>query len=211
MTPTDAQKRDGLRHVHYEIYSLAGQSWLTGRPVADNLENTTHIRNALLEGSLVHCRILVDFFGNNPRSRHNEDDIQSGDYGYNEPPVLVDKALLTKLNKTIAHLTYYRTGLSEEERRWTGQRIISPVLVLCHAFIDYLLDRTSYLPPGPPADPANPQAWETREGWVALRDWIIFMLAQEGTWICLGASGVPASPSSTSTPLIVRGGSWPAS
>jgi hypothetical protein len=147
--PTTSQKVLALdEHVHYEIEQFViGIACMFGK-VANQ-----YSENVLVEATLVHTRILLDFFQTKEAKRF-KDDVLAADYDFPVSPVGIPKADEDRLNKEVAHLTYSR--LKVKDKRWNWEVIAPPMLERIAEFIEAL--------PRGRWRPAH------HEKWVALQD-----------------------------------------
>ena len=90
------------------------------------------MNNALLESFTLHVRNLIDFlYVENPGS----DDVYASDYfPYKEDWLKIRPQITTFLekvkkraNKEVSHLTYSRTKVSQDEKKWDFVRIFQEI------------------------------------------------------------------------------------
>ncbi|SRR6266568_8569507 len=97
--------------------------------------------NSFLEATLLHTRVMLDFFesvrtGKNPA--HN-DDVLAVDYGFTAPPFPFARDLRERINKRITHLSYPRTEVRDDDRYWDFRSFLPPILQCCRDFFGHLL------------------------------------------------------------------------
>ena len=170
-SPTDDEKRLALRHIWYEIYEgVEAGGRLMSIPFKPEPIGGT-LRNAAILAAHVHWRILAEFFSNDPE----KDNVLASHYGSSIAALSLDPKVVTKINKTIAHLTYHRTTLTQPEWTYKIEDIGQPVLERCALFILHLLDQTNYVPD---EAPASSPPWQQRAQWEALCGAIVIALQQ---------------------------------
>jgi hypothetical protein len=169
-SPTAEEKRLALRHIWYEIREGLDAGRLTVISL-ESKEVQSIIRNSAILSSHVHWRILAEFFSNRPE----HDNVLAIHYDFNVEPLRLNPDVGTKINKTIAHLSYHRTTLTEPEWTYKVKDMGQPVLERCALFIRHLLDATDYVIKDPP-DNARP--WQQRDQWEALFAHIVIALQQ---------------------------------
>jgi hypothetical protein len=156
-TPTAAQLKGALQHIHYEIAQL-----LVTLIAIRNDEGCALCRkrlsNALLESRLIHVRTLLDFFQMTPKRRCEKDYVLSSDYGFRSQTIDMPPRCRQRLNKDLAHLTYSR---SEYQTKWPVDQIVLPILTSCSAFCEHLI--SFYLPTN---------CSDQLERWTELLNWI---------------------------------------
>lgn len=115
---TEEIKIKALTHVFYEIVQLRlckdRISYLAKNP-SDTIEFFCE-RATYLEAFLIHLRILRDFFQNKPKAIDKRDptnltkhaDIYSEDFGFACRLINFSDEINYKLDKDLAHLTYFR-------------------------------------------------------------------------------------------------------
>ena len=148
--PTEENKVEALGSVFYEIQQLCYSSQLHS--------DTGFVKNAFVESTLVHVRVLSDFFEASRRSsftksgqRFENDDVIAADYGFPPTPLNIDKQYSERLNKDLVHLSYSRNRRrSHAAKQWPATKVVLPVIVRSVEFIDSLkeevLKRVSRIP-----------------------------------------------------------------
>ena len=117
-TPTEAQKRDILIHVFYEIEQMLLAS--------ERKSSEQWLNNALLESTLLHARSLVHFFDDTTRKGK---DVLSTDFGFSRCGPCISAADKERLDKELAHLTYARLDrATNEDRTWDYAVLLTPIL-----------------------------------------------------------------------------------
>ena len=130
MTPE--QKKEGLVHVRYEMSRLA-ECYERWRALRAGVNSQSEV-NDLIELTLLHSRAILDFFEygrGHAKIRGREafkDDIVSEDYDWPARAIAIDRKIKTRIDKEIAHLSYFRCGLTREQKRWRPELFV-PVLL----------------------------------------------------------------------------------
>jgi hypothetical protein len=126
-----------LDAVLYEIEQLLKASGI-------QTNNPWH-NNALLESTLVHVRVLLDFFENSSRSIRRKgnnqlelDDVLAQDYGFPAHRISISSDDRERLNKDLAHLTYSRILRGPQDKQWQYKEVVGPVLERCEEFLAHL-------------------------------------------------------------------------
>ena len=113
----------GIGHVCYEIERLCEcyERWLA----LQSRRAAQREMNDLIELVLLHARAVLDFFehsGNFKKTKCNkgdtDDDIVADHYEWPARKIRIDRKVKTRINKEIAHLSYFRCGLTKEEKTW---------------------------------------------------------------------------------------------
>jgi hypothetical protein len=135
---TSEQKQAVLEAVFYEVEQLLAASLIK--------TNDIYINNALLESTLVHARILLDFFEKSRRATYREgnrrtelDDVLAVDYGFVAQEVQIPPNDRERLNKDLAHLTYSRATRKPKDRWWDYTQVVYPILTRSREFVEHLL------------------------------------------------------------------------
>ena len=140
MTP--AQKKEGLTHVRYEMGRLAEcyRRWRALRPG----RSTQSEVNDLIELTLLHSRAVLDFFeygrghAKIRKRKAFDDDIVSEDYDWPATAIKIDRKIKTRIDKEIAHLSYFRCGLTREQKRWQPELFVPVLLERSAAFLAHI-------------------------------------------------------------------------
>ncbi len=138
--PLHPKSEQIAQRVKYEFDMF---EWLAGKIQGDWETAPQPMKNLLLEGFLLHARILRDFFIADPK----QDDVSARHF-FDDPsqwrarssslcPYL--KANTERLNKKLAHLTYSR--LTEEEQ-WDFRAIQAEIALAREAFRSALTEST---------------------------------------------------------------------
>jgi hypothetical protein len=139
---TALQNKEGLIHVRYEMRRLdeCYRRWRALRPAYRSQSAV----NDLIELTLLHARAILDFFeyGRGHKKIRNrpafDDDIVSEDYGWPAMAIPIDQKIKTRINKEIAHLSYFRCGLTRTEKRWRPEQFIPVLLDQCAKFLAHV-------------------------------------------------------------------------
>jgi hypothetical protein len=131
--------RDVSKHLLYEIQMFGmTMTMLAAFEGIDPGSARTTMRNALMESWALHVRNLLAFLYDDRPAR---DDAVAGDFieGWREKRG-TKAALLglaqAKTSKEMAHLSYVRARLTEDERRWHHAPIIVELVKPLHLFVD---------------------------------------------------------------------------
>ena len=137
-SPTPHQKQTILEAFFYEVEQLLDAS--------STKTHNTCLNNALLESTLVHARILLDFYERPTRTIRHEgkqqiemDDVLAVDYGFPARQVEIPPVERERLNKDLAHLTYSRADRRPEDKGWDYRKVVYPILTRSKEFIEHLL------------------------------------------------------------------------
>jgi hypothetical protein len=132
-----------VEHISYEVTTLIDEVRAVRNLSLAGLAHTpdgTVLRRALLEGSLVHLRLLDDFFRfeanpSPPKKGKPKDDVTAQHYWAEWPPkALLEKAERDGINAQLAHLAARRRG----QYPWhLGELVIRTSSRLC-IFVDGL-------------------------------------------------------------------------
>ena len=138
-------------HLDYE----AGMLWKTAEEMASGRAQTRAQRNAIVESFALHTRNLIDFFYGDPRrptKRRGKDDVVAGHF-FSDPyrwqrarprqSSLLRRAE-KRADKEIAHLTYGRLDVEQQEKPWPASDIVADLGAVLDAFgetADLLPDR----------------------------------------------------------------------
>ncbi len=120
---THARKVVAPRLIGYEIQMFLRclLSWRVSlqKQIPERWLQVT-LSNARLEVTLVHARIMLDFFEKKSR-KAGEDDVLSSDIGFPAKHVRGSKSLRMQINKRQAHLTYTRRAFmcTPEKKTWS--------------------------------------------------------------------------------------------
>lgn len=115
----DELRTIAVEHISYEVNTLIDEVRAIRNLSLAGLANTpdgTVLRRALLEGSLVHLRLLDDFFRFKadqpaPKKGRPNDDVTAQHYWAEWPPkALLEKAERDGINAQLAHLAARRRG-----------------------------------------------------------------------------------------------------
>lgn len=136
---TNDKKVKATADIYYEAMMLhrAFSEYWQSEPQAPG----TWQHNAFLEATLLHTRSTLDFFeGSRTGSRRaHPDDVIAADYAFSSAPFPFTAALRERINKRIAHLTYSRTEVRDEHKRWDFPSFLRPILDRYREFFSHLL------------------------------------------------------------------------
>ena len=93
------------------------------------------LENARLEATLVHARILLDFFERTTADRQ-DDDIVSEDMGFPGKRIKRSRSLKNAINKRLAHLTYTRAKFQNTKRKPWSSDVFHPLVQRCCEFFN---------------------------------------------------------------------------
>ena len=121
---TAKELRAVWHHLVYEIQMLNANAQVLSTFRADPSEDKDRIiQNALIESFAVHARSLLEFlFPETPRP----DDVVADDF-FDDPsdwhkrrPPMTDllKTVRRRVGQEVAHLTYARAAITDEQRKW---------------------------------------------------------------------------------------------
>lgn len=113
--PREEQKVEALSTVFYEITMLGNCLVCWGLRLPNDDWRSSIIRNVVLEATLVHARILLEFL-TTPLNKRQKDDVLSEDYGFRIEGDEATRKLTNDINKYLAHLTYAR--LDRRDKNW---------------------------------------------------------------------------------------------
>ncbi len=154
---TAEELRDAWKHLEYEIMMLneVGKTLTTFKVDLGDDQARVHW-NALIESFTIHARSLIAFLY---AEKPERDDVVAVDF-FNDPsawlsrrPALTDllRRVHPRVGKEVAHLTYARIGITEEQRQWPFVRIAIEIGAALREFL-------SLLPPDfPKPPPPSPQ------------------------------------------------------
>ncbi len=93
--------------------------------------------NARLEVTLVHGRILFDFFERSSADRNDkgDDDILSWHMGFPTKPVPGSKSLRNAINKRATHLTFTRASFQDPRKKSWSPELFDPLVERCCEFL----------------------------------------------------------------------------
>ncbi len=138
--PTRDEKRAIVEHLRYEVQMLRSATYA----LTSTIPLGFVLQNALLEAVALHTRNLVDFFYLTPNPRHPDDVLARDlvrDLAMWEAARPVKSGLLqeaeVKADKQVAHLTYARLGLTEEQRKWHYVALLGEVEALLSLFLTH--------------------------------------------------------------------------
>ena len=116
------------------------QRWQALRPG----KNTQTEVNDLIELTLLHARAVLDFFEYSRihttirKKKAFVDDMVSEDYGWPASEMPFDREIKTRIDKEVAHLSYFRCGRSSEQKRWKPEAFVPALLEQSVAFIEHV-------------------------------------------------------------------------
>jgi len=140
MTPE--QKKEGLVHVRYEMRRLR-ECYDRWNALHDGVYTQSEM-NDLIELTLLHSRTILDFFeyscGHSKirPQKAFKNDIVSEDYNWPAKAIAIDRKIKTRIDKEIAHLSYFRCGLTCEQKRWRPELFVPLLLKQSVAFLAHI-------------------------------------------------------------------------
>jgi hypothetical protein len=124
-------------HLYYEYWMLKSLA----HALASSTSDPEWLRNAYVESWVVHFRNILDFFY--PPSSVSPEDVVAVDYFDNAhdflsllpelPPILASGR--KRANREIAHLSYKRIGITQEEKEWHFAAVTSELDQLMSSFL----------------------------------------------------------------------------
>jgi len=135
--PTSEQKEKILDAVFYEIEQLLfACSYKSG---------IINVDNALLESTLLHSRVLLDFYEKSKRRTRRKgkqtiemDDVLAEDFDFQARVIQIPINDRARLNKDLAHITYSRTSRSLGDKLWDYKQVVFPILQRSKEFLEHL-------------------------------------------------------------------------
>jgi hypothetical protein len=141
MNPSEQEK--ATADIYYEaqmLYRGYSEYWIDqGR----NRHPRTWIHNSIVEATVIHMRALLDFFERSrsqAKARPRADDILCEDYGFAAQTLPIRSDLRDRINKAVAHMSYFRTRVRNEDRNWEFEALIPEILGRASDFFQHLLD-----------------------------------------------------------------------
>ncbi|MGD0814194.1 MAG: hypothetical protein ABSA83_11360 [Verrucomicrobiota bacterium] len=168
--PSQQEIADILPHVRYEIE----HAFFAPKDVP----NDWHIRESLYLAMLMHSRLLLDFFEythRNPKRGRKKHDVLCDDFHF--PSTLVQLSLDAeeRLDRDIAHLTYFRLRHTAATKPWPVDDILRPLRDRATDFVAHVIKN-----PPPTSAPEEIEKWK--------------FLYQKLTARIICVSGVPQEP-----------------
>lgn len=143
MNPNEAQQATG--DIYYEAEMLRRayiEYWEHESSARQHVPEWVH--NCILEATLVHIRALLEFFehSRDTKSRRppHSDDVLPEDYGFAASQFSIPQDLRRRINTSIAHLSYGRTRIPDDEAHWDFTGFIPPILSRAGEFFSHLLE-----------------------------------------------------------------------
>jgi len=121
----------GLEHVRYEVKRLRESFSRWTKLHSGSPQSAV---NDQLELTLLHARAILDFFEYSRtefkvrKKKAQSDDLIAEDYGWPVKSLQIDALIKKRIDKEIAHLTYFRCGKSRDEKMWRPEEFV-PVLI----------------------------------------------------------------------------------
>jgi len=142
MTYTNEELKDFLEGpIWYSYWQMKNSHILINN---SNLSTINiNLKNAVIESGLLHARILIEFFTDNPKA----DDCSVKHFFQDKQDRLSEvkntlseylKNLKIPLNKRLAHITKQRISITQEEKSWDIPRVTSEIEETMSAFINRL-------------------------------------------------------------------------
>ena len=154
MKPTREELHGIWQHLVYEIQMLneTGRVLSTFRADESN-DRDRVVQNALVESFALHARTIISllYYG-----KQKDDDVVAGDFlddpvaWENRRPAMTDllKTVHRRVAKEVAHLTYARVEITDEERKWPFVQVAIDIDRVLKEFI-------ALLPPDFPKPPTS--------------------------------------------------------
>ena len=135
-------QEQGLEHIRYEMCRLADcykrwQALLPGKSTQTEV-------NDLIELTLLHARAVLDFFEYSRthtkirKKKAFTDDIISEDYGWPAAEMPFERKIKERIDKEVAHLSYFRCGLTLEQKEWKPEVFVPALLTQSVAFLKHV-------------------------------------------------------------------------
>ena len=136
------------KHLSYEIRMFYAISYVLNHfeRKLNNVLGIPVVWNALIESFTIHTRVLLDFFY---LDRPNQpDDVIACDF-FNEKETWINnrpkktellKRTSKRVGKEVAHLTYKRVEITENDKQWHFGKISTDILQVFIKFIELLPD-----------------------------------------------------------------------
>jgi len=140
-----AELKKATGDIYYEAQMLnAAYTNYWKRESAARKAQPQWVHNCIIEATLVHTRALLEFF-ERPRKPAtgrppHEDDVLAEDYGFAPAPFSLSSSLRKRINTSIAHLSYGRARIPDDERHWDFVGFIPLILLRSAEFFRHLLD-----------------------------------------------------------------------
>ena len=137
---TDEELRAIVPHVQYEIDVF----FAAARLLDPDLPEDWKLRSLLIEGFALHARNLFLFFYGDDKAR--PDDVLAEDF-FDSPKAWREarprfpkplSVLAVRVAKEVAHLTYARAGVRQEEKGWNIPQIVELTSLILTRFVNKL-------------------------------------------------------------------------
>jgi hypothetical protein len=134
---SDADLKEGLKHVGYELYMLAESAAQLAATVWGSVEH-----NAYLEAQLLHARSLIDFFVVvKDEKSYRPDDMRRTEFAREWTPAPAEAVVRLRaapkvIHKHLAHLTWERINTAGTE--WKYVTIAGDVVDVARAWNNHL-------------------------------------------------------------------------
>jgi hypothetical protein len=154
-----------LEHVRYEIE----HAFFPPKDVPD----CWHIRESVYLAMLIHARSLLDFFEHThrPQNRGRRDkDVLCDDFGFLSSEVQLSSDDKKRLDKDIAHLTYYRLRHQPATKPWPVDDILRPLRDRAAEFVAHVVK-------SPPLTSAPKEIEDWKALHQKLTSWLSYMPA----------------------------------
>lgn len=124
-------------HLEYEIWMFD----VLVNGLVSGLTSSGVLHNALLESFVIHVRLLTNFFYS---SKQREDDVLAEDFfsspevwrNSRPPETTVLQKARNRAGKEVAHLTYARQLLTQDEKQWAFKPIHQDLLIVIREFLN---------------------------------------------------------------------------
>ena len=131
-TRSDGKLRETSKHLYYEIWML--------NEIAKISTDNVIFNNSILESFGIHARCLYNFLFNTSGKQNYVLAIDFFDNPTEWSQILTNKpSLSNKINKRVSeelvHLTYTRTDVKPEDKKWKREEILKEINALFKQFL----------------------------------------------------------------------------
>jgi hypothetical protein len=136
-TRTDEELRGASEHLAYEIEMFFAMA----RALGSGALGVGPLANAALESFTIHARTLLHFFY---ADKPQPDDVIAQDY-FSDPQEWQEKrpsktplleTLHRRVGKEVAHLTYVRLAVTNEQKQWNFGQISNDITIVLNKFLE---------------------------------------------------------------------------